>query len=157
MSDLDVRIVRLEPMRVASVRAMGMNPENDAWEQLRAWAEPKGLFGDFEKYPVYGFNNPSPTKDKPEYGYEFWLQVGPEVQSEGEVEVKEVPGGLYAVTSCKIFGDPQGSILDVWKRLLAWVEDSEYSWRHVHELEKPHDPLAPEEELVLDLYLPIEE
>ena len=43
MSDLDVRIVKLEPMRVASVRAVSESPEVDAWSKLRSWAEPKGF------------------------------------------------------------------------------------------------------------------
>jgi DNA gyrase inhibitor GyrI len=153
----EVKIVRLEPMRVASARAVSTNPEKDAWEKLRAWAEPKGLFEDFGEHPVYGFNNPSPTPGQKEYGYEFWIQVEQDAQGEGEVEVKDVPGGLYAVTTCELYGDPQGSILDVWQGLFEWVKASdEYTWRQVHELEKQHDPLAPAEELVLDLYLPVE-
>lgn len=78
------------------------------------------------------------------------------VRSSATKAEENVSGGLYAVTRCKLCGDPEGSVPEVWKRLWDWVQASGYEWRRTHELEKPVDPLAPEEELVLDLYLPIE-
>jgi DNA gyrase inhibitor GyrI len=158
MSDLEVHIVRLEPMRVASVRAVSESPEVDAWSKLRSWAEPKGLLRDDENHPIFGFNNPNPTPDSKEYGYEFWIKIGRDIVSEEEIEVKDFPGGLYAVTTCKLTGDTSGrNVLETWRALWEWVKSSKYKWRQTHELEKLHDPLAPEAEFVLDLYLPIEE
>ena len=157
MSDLDVRIVKLPPMRVASVRVISKTPERDAWERLRTWAAPQRLLEDIEMYPVFGFNNPGPEAGREEYGYEFWIRIDADTSPEGEVEAKEFAGGTYAVLSCKLHGDPCGSILEVWHRLLGWVESSEYKWRKTHELERHLNPLAPEEEMVLDLYLPIEQ
>ena len=46
MSDLVVRIVRLQPMRVLRFRVVSKTPERDAWAQARAWAGPKGLLED---------------------------------------------------------------------------------------------------------------
>ncbi len=37
-----------------------------------------------------------------------------------------------------------------------WVQKNGYRWRRTHELERIHDPLAPETEVMFDLYLPIE-
>ena len=157
MTDLEVRIVRLEPMRVASVRVVSESPEVDAWGKLRSWAQPQGLLGDDENHPIFGFNNPSPTPDSKEYGYELWIKVGPEIQPEGEIEVKDFPGGLYAVTTCRLIEDPSGrSVLETWKALLQWVMSSQYNWRKIHELEKLHNPLGSEKDIILDLYLPIE-
>jgi DNA gyrase inhibitor GyrI len=156
-ADVEVRIVRLEPMRVACAQVLSENPERDAWERLRVWAEPRGLLDDASRHPVFGFNNPAPSPDREGYGYEFWIRVDDDVESEGEVEVKDFAGGLYAVTRCKLYDDPGGSVLEVWQRLFAWVKESRYQWRQTHELEKPLDPRAPEQDLVLDLYLPIEE
>ena len=153
MADLEVRIVNLEPMRVAAVRAVGESPEAEAWEKIRAWAEPKGLFEDIETNPVYGFNNPPPSKDSKEYGYEIWVVVGPDIQPEGGIEVKDFEGGRYAVTRC----EGLAVIGDRWMELWRWVKASdEVKWRKTHELEKPLDPNVPENELVFDLYLPIE-
>lgn len=158
MSDLDVRIIKLDPMAVASVRVVSESPEVDAWSKLRAWAEPKGLLRDDENHPIFGFNNPNPQPESREYGYEFWIKVASDVKSEGEIEVKDYPGGLYAVTTCKLTEDPSGrNILETWKALLEWVKASKYKWRQVHELEKVHDPMASESDIILDLYLPIEE
>lgn len=156
-ADLEIEIVTLEPMRVASTQVVSENPEREAWERLRAWAEPRGLLDDASQHPVFGFNNPAPSPDRKGYGYEFWIRVDDDIGSEGEVEVKDFAGGLYAVTRCKLFGDPGGSVLEVWQRLFAWVKESTYQWRATHELEKPLDPGAPEQDFVLDLYLPIEE
>ena len=154
MTDLEVRLVRLEPMRVASARAVSQTPERDAWEKLRAWAQPKGLLEDLEKHPVFGFNNPNPSPDRKEYGYEFRIRVDPDTQPEGEIEVKDFAGGLYAVTTCKLHGGP--GVPETWKKLWEWMQSSPHQWRRTHELEKPHDPRASEEDLVLDLYLPVE-
>ncbi len=106
MSDLDVHVVKLDPMRVASVRVINESPEVDAWNKLRSWAEPKGFLQNDENHPIFGFNNPSPQPDQKEYGHEIWIKVGPDVESEGDVEVKDYPGGLFAVTTCKLTGDP---------------------------------------------------
>jgi hypothetical protein len=76
MSDLDVRIVTLEPMRVASAHAYSASPEGEAWDKLIAWAKPKGLLEDATAHRIFGFNNPNPSPGTPNYGYEFWIQRG---------------------------------------------------------------------------------
>lgn len=155
MADLGVRIVKLDPMSVACTRAFGESPETQAWEQLHAWAKPKGLLDDLVMHPVFGFNNPNPSPGNKEYGYEFWISVEPDEEPDGNIEIKEFPGGLYAVTSCRLLGEP--NVLETWKLLWEWVQSSEYRWRETHELEKSKNPMAPEDEIELELYLPIEE
>ena len=163
MKEFEVKIVRLEPMRVASVQVISTTPENDAWEKMRAWAEPKGLLEDLEKNPVFGFNNPNPSPDRREYGYEFWIRVEPDVKPEGDVKIKEFEGGLYAVTTCKLKEELESEFfqkegyLESWKKIVEWVKSSKYRHGRHQGLEKAHDPNASEEELVLDLYCPIEE
>lgn len=156
MSGITVRIEQLEPMRVASVRAISETPERDAWEKLQVWAEDQGLLEDPQANPVFGFNNPSPTRGGGIYGYEYWIRIGPEVATTGGIEVRDFPGGLYAVTTCKLFGDPSGTVMDVWKKLADWVTHHGHQWRKTHELERLHDPRVSGDEIVLDLYLPIE-
>jgi DNA gyrase inhibitor GyrI len=156
MSDLNVRIETLTPMRVASFRVISAEPEHEAWLKLQAWAEPRGLLGDLEKHPVFGFNNPNPSQDREEYGYEFWIKVDPDVESDDEARVLEFQGGRYAVTTCKLVNDPNGTMPEVWMKLYEWVKDSEHEWQKSQELEKPHDLASADEDLLLDLYLPIE-
>lgn len=163
MKELEVKIVKLESMRVASVRAVSETPEHDAWEKMRAWAEPKGLLRDIAKHPVFGFNNPDPSPGQREYGYEFWIRIGPEMGSDGEVDIKEIEGGLYAVTVCKLKEEVESEFfqkegcLESYKKLADWVKTSKYRFGKRRWLEKAHDPGASEEELVLDIYCPIEE
>ena len=97
MGELDVKIVKLEPMRVGSVYGFGDSQEKLAWEKLIGWAEAKGLLRSGE-YRIFGFNNPNPSPGSPNYGYEFWMVVGQDVEPEGEIAAKDFAGGLYAVT-----------------------------------------------------------
>ncbi len=156
MTELDVQIRMLPPMCVASFHAFGKTPERDAWEKARAWAEPRGLLDNTEKHPVFGFNNPSPTTGQTEYGYEFWIRIESDMQADN-IKTIEFPGGTYAVTTCKVIGDPRGTVFDVWQMLLKSVEASSHRWRCTHELERVVNPGAPESDLILELYLPIEE
>jgi DNA-binding transcriptional ArsR family regulator/DNA gyrase inhibitor GyrI len=165
IEDLFVQVVELEPMRVASVRAFSETPERDAWEKLQAWAEPQGLLDDLTKHPIFGFNNPNPSPGQKEYGYEFWIRMGAHFKGEGEIEAKDYEGGLFAVTTCKLweeihseFGKEHG-FLESWKKLVDWVILSEkYEIDESRQcLEKPENPRAPETELVLNLYQAIRE
>jgi DNA gyrase inhibitor GyrI len=157
MGELEVRIVRLEPMRVASVHGFGESPEEEAWRKLEAWAKSKGLLEDPKRHRIFGFNNPDPSPGSPNYGYEFWIVVGPGVESEGGVKVKDFPGGLYAVTRCEVIGDPYEIIPETWKRLATWLEDSKYTYAHHQWLEEHIRLHAPGQDFVLDLYAPIAE
>jgi DNA gyrase inhibitor GyrI len=154
MSEMDVRIVRLEPVRVAAVLGFGASPEGLAWDKMNAWLKATRLLEDGQAHRFFGFNNPSPSAGSPNYGYEVWVTVDEHVQPEGEMTVKDFPGGLYAVTRC------QGvdNISPTWQRFARWREESRYhmashQWleEHIGELE------GGPEKLVLDLYLPIAE
>ncbi len=147
-------------MRVASVCVISGTPEIEAWAKMRVWAEKKGLLGDLENHPVYGFNEPPPSPGKREYGYMFWIRVGKDIESDDVVEVKETEGGQYAVTTCVLkeelesdFMKKHGS-LESWWRLEEWAKKNGYKYRGHPGLEKPHDPDAGPA-LVLDLYYPI--
>jgi DNA gyrase inhibitor GyrI len=147
----DFRIEQLPPMRVARFHAMGSHPELKAWAQLRKWAEPRGLLADADRHPVFGFNNPSPSPGRDEYGYEFWIRIDSGAADDGGVETMAFPGGWYAVTTQHGFPRP-----DVWLQLFESARLAACRYRATNELERPHDPLAPEADMVFDLYLPIE-
>jgi len=158
----DIRIVELLPMRVAYVRVISKTPENDAWAKMRTWAESKGFLKDLENHPVFGFNNPNPSPCTKEYGYEFWIRVGPEVEPEGEIKIKEFEGGLYAVATCNLKEEMEAEhfqkegFLNSWKRLQLWIAESkEYKLGKHQDLERARNPSAPEDELILDLHMPI--
>lgn len=154
MYDLLVRYVRLPPLRVAYVCTISKTPEDDSMKKIKEWAEPKGFFDNPAKHMLFGYNNPPPSPRKHEYGYELIMTVGPEVEPEGDIRIKEIPGGLYAVTRCK----GVESIYETWLALHKWLENTE------SELDEENEPgleehLIPYEtchsEYLLDLYLPI--
>jgi effector-binding domain-containing protein len=154
MTELEVKIVRLEPMRVACTLGFGASPELIAWDKILAFARLKGL--DTKKARFFGFNNPNPSPGSPNYGYEQWMTVGPDVEGEGDIAIKEIPSRLYAVTQFKGLE----KIGQVWQQLVLWFEDSSYKkpphWCEcLEELLTPVD--VPPEAYVFNLYLPIAE
>ena len=155
MKEQDVRIVELEPMRVASAHAFGPGPEGAAMQKLMAWAEPKGLLADPGKHRVFGFNNPDPSPGSPNYGYEFWIVVGPDVEPEGDIKIKEFSGGLYAVSRCEVLGDAYDVIPAAWKQLVVWRENSTHQCGSHQWLEESLGPFGSTDSFTLDLYLPI--
>ena len=99
MNKLDVRIVQLEPMRVASAYGFGASPEGIAHEKMQTFLKAKSLLDGYgTKYRHFGFNNPNPAPGSPNYGYEIWTEIGSDVQPEGDIRIVDFPGGLYAVT-----------------------------------------------------------
>jgi effector-binding domain-containing protein len=152
VSELEVRIVQMEPMRVAVAHGYGESPELIAADKMLAFLASKGL--KFEDVRWFGFNNPNPSPGSPNYGYDVWATVGPDVEGEGDVVIKEVPARRYAVTRFKDLSN----IGQVWKQLVLWFEDSAYKkpsyWHECLENLLVH-PDTPYEEYVFDLYLPI--
>jgi AraC family transcriptional regulator len=155
VDELRVRIVELPPLRVASAHAYGSSPEHSAWEKLIAWANPKGLLEDPQAHRIFGFNNPDPSPGSPNYGYEFWIVVGPEVVPEGEIKIVDFAGGRYAVARCETRGDME-KIGETWQRLVVWREKSAHGPAY-HQWLEEHLGYTDEadEELILDLHMPI--
>jgi DNA gyrase inhibitor GyrI len=158
MEELEVRIIKLEPMRVASVYGFGTQPEHQAMGKLLAYAGPKGYLDDLENHRIFGFNNPNPSQRSPNYGYEFWVQVGPDAEPEGEVRILGFEGGLYAVTRCEVLDQDPGEVIPVtWKNLVTWQEESKYE-HGSHQWMEEHFPVGGSfDQFTLDLYMPISE
>jgi DNA gyrase inhibitor GyrI len=123
VNELTVEILELEPMRIAAAHGFGERPEDESWRKLMAFAKDRGLLDDLAGRRVFGFNNPDPTPGSPNYGYDSWLTVGPEVESGEDITMLDFGGGLYAVTHC----EGVAAIGSTWKQLVTWRESSEYS------------------------------
>ena len=153
MPDIEVRILTLEPMKVASASGFGEQPEYIAWDKLLNWAKRQGI-ENLESHRFFGFNDPNPSPGSPNYGYEQWITVSPEAEGGDDIEIKDFPGGLYAVTRC----EGLQNISEDWKKLATWREDSKYKAAHHQWLEECFTPLAERlEDFVFDLYAPIVE
>lgn len=158
MNDKNVRIIKLEPLHAASFLGFGAQPEDIAHARLAAWAKPRGYFDDLAHHRIFGFNNPNPSPGSPNYGYELWITVGPEVAADQQTQLVDFSGGLYAVARCIFKDDPGNAIPAAWKELVAWREQSQYKAARHQWLEEHLHPADPAEgEWVLDLYLPIAE
>ncbi len=153
MSKNDVRILTLEPMHIASAHGFGSEPEGIAWDKILAFVEEKGVKdGDGTRY--FGFNNPNPSPGSPNYGYEQWVTIAPEVEATADTEIKDFPGGMYAVLRCEGIEN----IGKVWQDLMAWSETSPYRrGKHQWLEEVLTPPPTPFDKFILDLYLPIAE
>ena len=156
MNDFTVQIVKLDPMRVASVHAFGASPENEAKEKLISWAKPRRLLETPKKCRIFGFNNPDPSPESPNYGYEFWITIESDMEPTDEIKIKEFPGGLYAIARCEV-KDPWRDIPNTWKQLAIWRENSRYEEANHQWLEENIGPLVTSNGFTLDLFLPITE
>ncbi|MGD8239987.1 MAG: GyrI-like domain-containing protein [Armatimonadota bacterium] len=117
---------RLPDMSVASFRYVGKSPEGGAMDGLFGWAAREHLLPCDEMPRFFGFNNPGPKEGSEEYGYEVWMTVDRDVEGADGVEIKAVPGGLYATTG------PMDGIGPLWKtfrsRFSSWAEENGYEY-----------------------------
>lgn len=157
MSDLEVRIVNLPPMRVVCLNGFGESPEGQAFEKMKAWAKAHGLPGESQR--LFGYNNPDPSPGSPNYGYDVWLTVDESVQVDGEARLLEFPGGLYAVTRVEV-KNPWEDIPSTWQKLVKWMEASRFHHGQHQWLEEhigPLEAMGGAQPFTLDLHLPIAE
>ena len=154
MNSHEVQIVKLEPMRAASVYAFGTGPEEEAWKKLVTWAKPKGLLDNINEYPIFGFNNPNPVSESSKYGYELWIKVTSDIEPVGEVRIIEFHGGPYAVIRCEVLAQP-ANIPSAWQRLVNWCKINEHKLGYHQFLEKFVTAGDNPDELILDLHCPI--
>jgi DNA gyrase inhibitor GyrI len=156
-SKLEVRIEHLEPMTVASFSSYGPEPEDEGKKKVAAWMEKMHLQTGAENHRVFGFDTTGPTPATENRGYEYWVEVPADFESDGDVKIKHVPGGKYAVYRIPKFGNPWETIPAGWQALVLWQEDSAYKMGSNQCLERiiPQGD-QPESECPMDLYLSIE-
>ena len=151
MTEIEVQIIELEPMRMVSAYGFGAEPEGIAWEKIKAFAQNKGFDLADDSITTFGFNNPNPSQGSPNYGYEIWLPVAENVEPEGDLRIVNFSGGLYAVTTFKGLEH----IGEVWIKLVKWAEGSKYKRAHHQWLEELTTYELSPEEYVFNIYLPI--
>ena len=151
----DVRIVDLPPMCVASSLGFGKEPEDQAWKQMQAFAASAGIRLGEKGGQTYGFNNPDPDPGSENYGYELWLPVGADVKAKPPIQIKQAPGGKYAVAP--VSPDSRTSAAS-GKSLMPGSRTARTPARRTEASGSKHiqNPLEPDPgKWVFDLYLPI--
>lgn len=93
----EVTIKEFAPIRVAAMAHRGPYTEiGPVFGRLCAWAGPRGLLG--PDTVSYGIPYDDPTiVPAPELRSDACLSVGPDVTGDGDVTIKEIPGGRHAV------------------------------------------------------------
>ena len=151
---LRVHFERLTPMRVVSFHAYSKSPERDASLKMNEWARANGILINKETHPTFGFDNPSPTRGKEEYGYEFWLKIDDDFETDDDIKIIDIPERLYAVTTSWRLADVGRD----WKNLDRWLKEHDYEIiKNIPCLERAHLINVSEDELVLDLLVPLKE
>lgn len=94
--DVKVRIEKRHNARVAFVRHTGpYNQVGDAWKALMKWGWTKMMFGKSDTFGMC-YDDPDVT-DADKLRYEACMVVDAKAKPKGAVEVKDIPGGAYAV------------------------------------------------------------
>lgn len=159
---MEVRLQRSKTMRAAYVHSSSNSPEEDAEKRIIEWAKSKGLMEKTMGARLFG-RNTYPT-DKPEpHGYELYLTVDSHIEIEGDVEMREIPEGLYAVLRFTNLN----KIKEAWQKLWKWFEDSEHKpvdwkksehgWVDGFEEQVNWQEEKPQTEWILDLWVQIKE
>lgn len=96
MTEMDVRLERLDTMRCISTHASSATPEENAGKRIIAWAKARGLHEKRVRPRLFG-RNTYPTDNPEPHGYECYLTVSLEMEPESDMEIAEIEGELYAV------------------------------------------------------------
>lgn len=149
-------IKTIEPMQVAYVQAIGdYNNVGPSWESLCSWAGRNGLFGKSNEFIGISHDDPHIT-DTDKLRYDACLTIEKNINPEGEIGVKTIDGGKYAIFVHK---GPYKNLQQTYDRIYnQWLVDSRSQLRDVPGFEKYlNDPeKARPEDLLTEIYIPIQ-
>lgn len=149
-TDPKIKVIRdLPEMTIASFVCKGLHPEKQALEMMAAWAGKHGMFE--QPFRIFGFDNPSPTKSNPEYGYEVWITV-PEGFACNDATIKVVPSKTYAIIHTVL-----SEIQISWRHFVKWLNLGRYEYGGGNCLEEHLTEMGDwdKKEMEFDLYMPV--
>jgi AraC family transcriptional regulator len=115
---MPVNIQDRAPLRIAFLPHRGpYNQISQAFRPLYAWAGARGLVGP-NANGVAVFLDDVRTTAPQDLRSEAGLTVGPDVEGDDEVAVREIPGGRYAVLP---FRGPYAGLFAAWGELHGWM------------------------------------
>ena len=121
---MNVSVKTLPDFHVACMRNIGPYGPTQIpplWETLMAWAQPRGLVtGDT---PTLGISYDDPEVTPPEKcRYDACIVVPGDFAAESAVQVKDIPGGKYAVSE---YVGTAADIMHSWSRIFSeWLPSS---------------------------------
>ena len=124
---LNVRILHLPPMTVASYHHIGADPEEVVGDRMSRFVQESKLYEAKPDARMFGFNHPNPgILEDGTHGYEDWVTIPEDFPLPEDFTRKQFPGGLYAALTIRF---PE---FQYWWELNKWVEASEefdIDWR----------------------------
>lgn len=154
--ELEPEIRQMEDIKVIYIRSTGdYNNVGPVWERLCSFAAKRNLFGPGTL--MFGLSHDDPEiTDTARLRYDACLSVEGDVKGEGEVGVKEVEGGRYAVFVHKgPYRNLQSSYNDIYRN---WYPQSGHEFRDAPPLEiYLNDPAKTRpEDLRTEIWIPVE-
>ncbi len=152
------KIIELEPKQVIYIRLLGNYSENDysgTWERLWSFVKEEKLFSaGIEHISVYHDDPKVTESDK--LRTEVCLAVKKPASAKGEIGVKSIAGGKYAVF---LYQGSYSNLGTVYDTIYAqWLPNSGYELRNTPMFEKylNNPNRTTPEKLKTEIYLPIE-
>ncbi len=150
------KIKNVDPITVIFAQAIGPYGESatKAWEMVCKYAADKKLFG--FKTQFIGISHDDPTiTDEARLRYDACIAIRKEVKPEGEIGVKTIPGGKYAIFrhkgSYEKFTDSYSYIFGQWMPESGYEPDDRPGLEiYINDPEKTKP-----EKLQTDIYIPI--
>ena len=119
LTKLNVRIVQIPPITVASYHFIGENPEETVGNVISKFAKDVNLYEIKPDAKLYGFNHPDPCETGEPHGYEDWVTIPEDMEVPAPLVKKQFAGGLYAAHTIKFPNFHE------WNSLADWVKNSD--------------------------------
>lgn len=155
--DIKPKIKELKPCKVIYVTARGAYNESakEAWDKICSFAGKNKLFGFSTEMIGISHDDPNITESD-KLRYDACIRIKKEIDPAGEVGVKEIAGGRYAIFKHK---GPYEKLSDTYNAIYrVWLPGSGESLRDAPCFEKylnNPDKTKPEQ-LLTEIHLPIE-
>ena len=91
--------------------------------QLYQWAVPRGLISP-ETVFLSAYQDDPETTLSDELTLECCMSIPPDIQVDGEIQKKVLPGGKYAVMHAELTGPQEYGT--AWNAVLEWIEENNY-------------------------------
>ncbi|MGQ1786512.1 MULTISPECIES: AraC family transcriptional regulator [unclassified Saccharicrinis] len=154
------RIKELDTREVACVSFVGdfvgkQEIFSDLFNKLCGWAGTKGLISETSVFLV-SYENCSKTTPPEEFKLDICMSIPQDIEAEGEIQRKSLPGGQYAVQHCELAGPKEYET--VWNKLEDWADKNNFEMdmsRPSYEIYLNNSDEHPEKQQILDICLSV--
>lgn len=153
-------ITELEERTVAYVSFVGNYVGNtkvfeELFGRLGSWAGPKQLMGPDTLWLSAYYDDPGVTPPE-ELKLDVCMTIGDDVEVEGEVKKKTLPGGQYVVMSAELTGAEEYA--SAWEKIVEWLVRNNIEMdlsRASYEIYLNSPDEHPEKHHIIDICMPV--